>query len=435
MSDPAKVPPAPDMRSFKETTLAQRYFLEKYIAEGNFGAVFLSKQMFLDQPARRVAVKLSKHTGIRLEQARELFADVFVLAKAMDEMRDAVARSRLVHVYDAGLAEAQDHRAFVVMEFVEGTTLGEQIRSRERVPAFKLLNWAREIAQAISGLHRLPKPLVHRDLKPDNVLLGLDNAVRVVDFGLTATLDEHGLVPGVAGTYQYMAPETTQGKSRPASDIYSIGLILYKGLTGRLPFDELVVPFHLSPPEQKRWLYNRKQDFVIEPPFKLNNTVSHELDALVLRCLAFDADQRPRDGQELLSALDELEAEPPWPDAVALKEGRALVARDPEGALAVFDRGLGVPQPHPAVQAELLRESAALLEQQGRFKEAADRLVRLWSLIRDSGTLIPLAKERAALLHRISRLYRRAGNGYQADRFELDRKQQFPRVPVPDEPD
>jgi serine/threonine protein kinase len=295
--------PSVDLRSFEGKILRESYLLQKYIGEGVFGAVFKSEQSFLGVPARRVAVKLSKHSGISINTARIIFADAFLLAQIMDQMMDAQARSRLVHVYDMGILPEEDHRAFIVMEYIQGTTLTQQFALFRRVPAVLLLKWAQQLCHALADLHRLVPPILHRDLKPDNILLGLDHTLHIVDFGLAARLLHQGYTPGVVGTLSYMAPETTQGESVPASDVYSLGVILYEGLTGQHPFAHLFPPPDLPAWSHCDWLYRQKSTNRLTPPSFLNNTVSATLDTIVLRCLEFHVHRRYQNAGDLLRDL------------------------------------------------------------------------------------------------------------------------------------
>ncbi|NUO83232.1 hypothetical protein HUU05_24430, partial [candidate division KSB1 bacterium] len=119
-------PDTVDMKSFVGMTIRESYLLRDYISQGNFGAVYKSEQQFLGVPVRRVAVKLSKAAQVDLKTAKDIFADAFLLAEAMDEMDDAQARTNLVHVYDVGLIKELDNRMFVVMEYIQGTDLDRQ---------------------------------------------------------------------------------------------------------------------------------------------------------------------------------------------------------------------------------------------------------------------------------------------------------------------
>jgi eukaryotic-like serine/threonine-protein kinase len=405
-----------DLHAFEGRTLQGTYLLRTHLGEGNFGAVFLSEQRFLGVPVRRVAVKLSKHVGMDVDTARSVFADAFLLAEAMDQMTDAEARSHLVHVYDVGLAKDADNRGFLVMEFVEGTTLQAQFRSYTRVPAPLLVKWARQICLAMKGLHALSPPVLHRDLKPDNVLLGLDRSVRVVDFGLAAKLVNLGFVPGVAGTTAYMAPETMRGASMPASDVYSIGLMLYEGLTGRLPFSHLIAPGDLPKELHLDWLHDARRALVVAPPSTLNATVPRHLDPIVLRSLAFAPHERFQNAGELLEALT---AGAPAASAGsdALGEGQRL-RRDanPQGAREALERALGAAGVPRDERYALLVELGTVLDELGNHLDAAGRLAEAWNLARDT-TVLRSRAERAALLDRIAETYRRAGNQYQALRY------------------
>jgi serine/threonine protein kinase len=404
-----------DLRSFEGRTLGHAYVLRKHLGEGNFGAVFRSEQQFLGVPVRRVAVKLSKHVGMDVETARSVFADAFLLADAMDGMADAESRSHLVHVYDVGLAPDADNRGFLVMEFIEGTTLGAQFKSYKRVPAPLLLKWARQLAVALKGLHALAPPVLHRDLKPDNVLLGLDRSVRVVDFGLAARLMHLGYVPGVAGTTAYMAPETLMGQSVPASDVYSVGLILYEGLTGRLPFSHLIPPHDLPRDLHREWLHDARCTHIVPPPSTLNNTVSAQLDGVILRCLDAQPHARYQTGGDLLEAL---EAGKPEASAAerALDDGRRLRRSDPRAARVELERALSGPAGARDQRVALLMELGETLTDLGEHLAAAGRLGEAWELVRDTA-VFRSREERAVLLDRIAAAYTRAGNEYQARRY------------------
>ncbi|MFE7839418.1 serine/threonine-protein kinase [Streptomyces sp. NPDC057474] len=412
-----------DLRSFEGRVINDRYLLTEWIGGGAFGAVFLSEQRVLGRPVRRVACKISRETGMTEADAQHRFSDVLRLAEAMDGMTDAEARRHLVHVYDGGLAHDAGGRAFLVMEFVQGTTLAAQFRSLRTVSAKQLFTWARQICVALRGLHSLDQPLLHRDLKPDNVLLGSDLTVRLIDFGLAARLLESGTVPGVAGTLTYMAPETSQGQSVPASDLYSLGVLMYEGLTGRLPFAHLIPPPELPDALHGDWLYQRKKEgHAAAPPSRLNNTVTREIDAVVLRCLEFEPARRFRSAAELLDALAEAEAgtRRPPPGESALEQAREQVAAgDTAGACdtlrTCLDSGSEVPS--PAIRLALLNELARLLDTRGDLGGSARRLAEAWQLVRDSA-LLRTRKERCALLSRTADAYRRAGNAYQATHFE-----------------
>ncbi|MEV6591031.1 serine/threonine-protein kinase [Streptomyces acidicola] len=410
-----------DLRRFLGRTVADRYTLTDWIGGGAFGGVFRSEQHILGQPVRRVAFKLSRRAGMTEENARELFADVLLLAQAMDGMTDAEARRHLVHVYDGGLAQDAGGRAFLAMEYVQGTTLAAQFASLRRVPASLMFKWVRQVCVALRGLHTLVPPLLHRDLKPDNVLLGMDGTVRLIDFGLAARLLKLGHVPGVAGTLRYMAPETSDGESVPASDLYSLGLLMYEGLTGIHPFGHLVPPPEVPDAAHGAWLRDQKRRITPAPPSTLNNTADGAADDVVLSCLQYDPARRYRSAGDLVDVLDALATGPrrprPRPGERALEEAVRLAAQgDPAGARRVLLRCLDTEQPPPAVRLAVLEELARSHGTAGDPAATARCLADAWQLVKDSA-LLRTRDERCALLARVEDAYRRAGNGFQAEHF------------------
>jgi serine/threonine protein kinase len=399
--------------------------LSDCLGEGAFGAVFAGRQKFLGTGVRRVAVKVSKRTGIEEPEARELFSDAFLLAEVMDQIRDAAARSHLVHVFDMGIVREAGSRAYLVMEFVEGTDLATQFRNyRSGVPAPVLLKWMGQMCRALAALHRLERCVIHRDLKPDNVLLGgPDRHVRLVDFGLAARLLDRNYdpgvagnyVPGVAGTTQYMAPETMQGagKSVPASDVYSAGIMLYEGLTGFRPFEHVRPPLDMPAALQKDWLYERRRALRPRVPSYHNPTVEAYLDKLVMRCLEFEPRHRYHDAGALLEALN-----PPLPEPSAGSECAQLKAdRKFDEARRCLERALANPVQASDERFRLLRELAEVLGEMGDHKAAARKLEDAWELA-DKTVILRTRRERAELLGQIERAYRLVPNGFMAERYK-----------------
>jgi eukaryotic-like serine/threonine-protein kinase len=411
--------PSVDMKSFEGKPILQgKYLLEEYKGGGNFGAIFRSWQKILGVKARRVAVKISKDTGFDIENARETFADVFMLAEAMDEMTDVEARSHLVHIYDAGILPEEGNRMYVVMEYVQGTNLDHEFRSYRQVPADLLLKWMRQICCTLKGLHTLVPPLIHRDLKPDNILLGSDKNIRVVDFGLAARLIYEGYVPGSIGPIKYMAPETLKGESVPASDVYTLGLLMYEGLTGQLPLGHLIPPRDLPQALYCDWLCKQMSAIVPSKPSTLNNTVKPQLDELVLRCLKFNPSERFHNAGELLKALNSIyDGSPPPDDERALNEGRKLRSSgDLSGARSSFEKGLDAASSSKEIRFALMHELGQVLIELKEYREAAKWLEEAWKLARNGAVLRKL-QERIDLLNEITDAYLLSGNKYKEKCF------------------
>jgi serine/threonine protein kinase len=248
------------------------------------------------------------------------------------------------------------------MEHVDGLPLMSHMLAQGRCPAATALRVFRQICQAMALVHE--QGAIHRDLIPENILVDRKGSIRVVDFGLAAYADPHtGWVPGATGTYCWMAPETMQGRSSAASDVYSIGLVIYQLLTGGGP--------HLSAP----WVTEERPDQAEEnlriktalrfaPVSESHNEVRNEhrwLDALLARCLENDPRRRFADAAHLLAALEACEAGLPVPEAP--RPAPAPEAREP-----------AVPPP-PADEAmeSLFREARRLLA--GRaYEKVIDKL-------------------------------------------------------------
>jgi serine/threonine protein kinase len=407
-----------DMRMFENRTVAGKYLLREHLGSGGFGGVFRSDQYVLGSPLRRVALKLSRTAGMSADNVRDVLADAFLLAEAMDTITDQESRVHLVHIYDAGIAADLDDRWFLTMEYVSGTTLEDQFGSFGRVPAGQVVKWSTQVCRALRGLHRLTPPLLHRDLKPSNVLLGTDNVVRVVDFGLAARMVHLGHTPGTVGVLDHMSPETAVGRSSPASDVYSLGVLVYQGLTGGLPFRTLVPPGDLPDAMHGEWLSEAKRRFQPAPPSKVNSTVSGQLDDVVLTCLAFDPNQRFADAGELLDTLTALGDDTTRPVDRARDEGRARRAvGEFAEALRALDRGLALQRLTRDEQFWLHRDRGEVLGLMDDPARAAAAFVAAWQLTERSALLRTVA-ERVALLDQIIASYRGASNSFQVRRYE-----------------
>jgi eukaryotic-like serine/threonine-protein kinase len=223
--------------------LAERYRIERRLGLGGMAVVHLARDTLLDRP---VAVKLLADRYGGDEELRERF------------LREGRFAARLSHphvvgVFDTGEAEGQP---YLVLEYVEGASLAEELARRGRFPVTEVVELGR---QACAGLaHAHAAGLVHRDVKPQNLLLRSDGVLKVADFGIAratdggATLTQAGTL---LGTASYMAPEVAEGApATAAADVYSLGAVLYELLTGVPPrqvetLADLVRPEPIDPPD------------------------------------------------------------------------------------------------------------------------------------------------------------------------------------------
>ena len=212
------------MSTLLGTILNGRYRLEARIGAGGMSTVYRATDETLQ---RQVAIKLMN---------REIASDSDQLERFRREGR---AVAQLSHPHIVGVIDygEDDSRPYIVFEYVEGETLKERIRRTGRLPTTEAVAYAIEIARALGVAHA--RHIVHRDVKPQNVLIDEEGSAKVTDFGIARTLDEEGLTADgrVLGTTDYVSPEQALGRPVTGqSDLYSLGIVLYEMLTGEVPF-------------------------------------------------------------------------------------------------------------------------------------------------------------------------------------------------------
>jgi serine/threonine protein kinase len=207
------------------TVLSDRYRLEAKLGSGGMSTVYLARDEVLDRP---VAVKLMH---------REMTEQPDQLERFNQEAR-AVAKlsnPNVVAVIDAG---EDGGRPYIVLEYVQGETLKQRISRVGSLDATEAIAYALEIAQGLAVAHEAE--MVHRDVKPQNVLIDATGRAKLTDFGISRQLNDEGVTATgrVIGTTDYVAPEQAMGKDvDPRSDIYSLGIVLFEMLTGDVPFE------------------------------------------------------------------------------------------------------------------------------------------------------------------------------------------------------
>ena len=302
-----------------QAALAGEYSLQREIGRGGMGIVYLARDVQLD---RDVAIKVLPTHLARLSTARERF---------VQEARTAAGLSHphIVPIHRVGEA---DGFVFFVMSYVAGETLGERLRTQGPLPSADAARVLREVAWALAYAHG--RGVVHRDIKPDNILLeaGTGRAM-VTDFGIAHGGGQSALIDTgkIMGTANFMSPE--QGQNKPVdgrSDIYSLGVVGYLAVSGRLPFEEESVPALIA------------RQSIDTPPSLMSVApgVPSALAAAIDRCIDRDPARRFPDGEALAAALA------PSPDARSALPAslRAwLMARNPLNVpYAVWSAGFSI---------------------------------------------------------------------------------------------
>ena len=212
------------MSALVGTQLGGRYRLDAQVGAGGMSTVYRAFDATLE---RRVAIKLMH---------RDIAADTDQLERFRREAR-AVAQLNHPHIVGVIDAGEEDGRPYIVFEYVEGETLKDRIRRLGRLPVDEAIAYAIEIARALGAAHA--RGIVHRDVKPQNVLVDEEGSAKVTDFGIARSMDDSGLTAEgrVLGTTDSVSPEQALGHDvNGQSDIYSLGIVLYEMLTGDVPF-------------------------------------------------------------------------------------------------------------------------------------------------------------------------------------------------------
>jgi tRNA A-37 threonylcarbamoyl transferase component Bud32 len=266
----------------EQRLLAGRYELEGVLGHGGMAEVFLGTDRVL---GRRIAVKVLADRFAR---------DTSFVTRFRREAQSAAALNHpnVVSVFDTG---SDDGTHFIVMEYIRGKTLSEVIREDAPLLPQRAAEIAEGVAQALAFAHQAG--IIHRDVKPGNIMLTPTGDVKVMDFGIARATASESLTQTatVLGTATYFSPEQAQGEPVDArSDIYSLGVVLYEMLTGRPPF---------SGDSAVTIAYKHVREDPV-PPSRLNPDVPAALDAVVMKCLAKNPENRYQTVDELIQDLD-----------------------------------------------------------------------------------------------------------------------------------
>ena len=262
--------------------LGERYEILQLLGEGGMGAVYKAMDRELDRP---VALKLIRP---------ELAANPSILARFKQELLLAhqVTHKNVIRIYDLGDA---DGVKFITMEFVEGQDLRSLIQEKKKLTPQEAVEIIEQVCLALEAAHGVG--VIHRDLKPQNIMLDRTGRVLVMDFGLARTLEGDGMTQtgALVGTIEYMSPEQALAKNLDQrSDLFSAGLIFYELLTGQMPFraDSAVAS-----------LLRRTQERAV-PISEIDANLPQNLARIVSKCLETDPNLRYQSAHELLTELE-----------------------------------------------------------------------------------------------------------------------------------
>lgn len=267
--------------------LAGRYELFEKIGEGGMSVVYKAKDRLLN---RFVAIKVLKPEFIKDRKFIESF-------RRESQAAASLSHPNIVNIFDVG-QEGNIH--YIVMELVQGSTLSELIREQGPLPYTRVIEITKQIAAALSEAHK--NQLIHRDVKPHNVMITADGNAKITDFGIAKAINSSTIADtmsgGIMGSVHYFSPEQARGGYvDEKSDIYSLGIVMYEMLTGRVPFDG-DNPVNIA-------LMHINGEMV--PPSKLMSGIPPAMERIVLKATDKFQSNRYASADELIQALNNLE--------------------------------------------------------------------------------------------------------------------------------
>ncbi|MFZ1937294.1 MAG: serine/threonine-protein kinase [Thermoguttaceae bacterium] len=330
--------------------LRETYDVERFLGEGAFAEVYRVQHCFLG----RQAMKVLKIPGVTVCEIEQMLGEALLLSR--------IGHPNVIRVFDANVLEmAGGQFGFFTMEYVAGGSLDRFWRSyRDNLmPVEQAIEVMKQVCAGITVAHAEDPPVVHRDIKPQNILVGYDGAglrVRVSDFGLAKRVNPLTLLVSAKGTLSFKPPESFENQDSPAADVWALGTTLYLLLTDTLPYPEL----------DERDVADAKR-FVrpLRPASVYNLAVDSALDSILSRCLACRPTDRYPDASSLLKDLTR------W------RPGRPDISSSPTTNVQPRESksAMGMPSPTDASAAEnMVRSALTMAKNPGSLMSAADLL-------------------------------------------------------------
>lgn len=297
-----------------EKFFKDRYTIEKLLGEGSFARVYLIKHKYLNE---RHALKFIKEPLTQSANTDNVFEEVQLATKLSHE--------NVIDIHDAGIIstygydysgeyilEEQDNIqaenwAYFILEYVPGGDLEEYRQSFRKsginMPIMQVVNIIKQILTGLNTLHSANRPIIHRDLKAGNILMGVNSSgniqVKISDFGFAKEVSSDSTADDFGGTKLYMSPESFKKEFSTRSDVYAVGVIFYLLLTNEYPY--LISEYsNYDLQDLSTW------DIPLQAPSTYNINIPEVIDDIILKSIAINPEQRYKDAKEFLERIDEL---------------------------------------------------------------------------------------------------------------------------------
>ncbi len=264
------------------TAIGSRYEIVRLLGQGGMGAVYQAHDRELD---RQVAIKVIRADMAANPEILRRFKQELILARQ-------ITHKNVIRIFDLGQA---DGIKFITMEYIEGENLQSALRRKKKLEPTEVANILAQVCRALEAAHN--EGVIHRDLKPQNIMLDKSGRAFVMDFGIARSMLASGMTQtgALIGTPDYMSPEQAKGQSLDArSDLFSVGIIFYEMLSG-------VVPFDADTTMGKLW---KRTNETARPLDELDKTIPQALSNIVRKCLEIDPEKRFASAAELLQNIE-----------------------------------------------------------------------------------------------------------------------------------
>lgn len=367
-----------DVKRMVDEFFRGQYEIEKFLGAGGFADVFLVKHIYLND---RRAMKINKQP-LPSKDIDNIFKEARIATLIRHpnviSMHDAgiisVSGKDKNGLFNFGLKNRRDKNyAYFVMEFVVGGDLWEYWKSFESqdkiMPIIEVLDIMKQIAMGLDVLHSNKPKIIHRDIKPQNLLMKIEDGkplIKITDFGLASAKDSDKSFDNlsVAGTPLYMAPECFNKNFSPMSDIYALGVIFYQLLTNKFPYD--IMRF-----DMRDMFFGKPWERELKPPSDYNSEIPQKLDEIVMKCLDVNPRKRYNSSGQLLKVItDYMEGD------LGVDETTMIYTSEisSSGSIDDIDETENVEPDFTESMDDLLSEAFTLAKQENKLEEAIEIL-------------------------------------------------------------